>query len=55
MTLMVEFLDFGKYNLYIWSSYICSITVIFVYLIIISIKYKKAFQLLEKLKSKKFI
>ncbi len=50
---MFDFLDFGKYNLYIWLSYSISFTSILVYFIIIHVRYKKASSLLKSLKNKK--
>ena len=50
---MIELLDFGKYNFYIWISYILTFSFILIYFFSLFFKYKKFSKLLNDLSEKK--
>ena len=50
---MIEHLDFGKYNLYIWISYLITFSFILIYFVSLFLKYKKFLKLLNNLSEKK--
>lgn len=50
---MIEHLDFGKYNFYIWISYLLTFSFISIYFFSLFLRYKKFSKLLNNLSEKK--